>query len=826
MGCFRTCSDLAEIAVSTENSNVNKLACLAFLVALAASGAEHWAYQPPRASAPPPIKNTTLPANEVDRFILARIEHNNLTPAGDADKVTLVRRLYFDLIGLPPTPEQIDAFLNGRSPEAFARLVDQLLASPRFGERWGRHWLDVTRFAESVTLRGFIFKEAWRYRDYVIDAFNRDLPYDQFLREHVAGDLLPGGDVAEQQRRHIATTFLMLGNTNFEEQDKKQLEMDVVDEQLDVIGKGFLAQTITCARCHDHKFDPIPTRDYYAMAGILKSTKALEHENVSKWLELPLPVEPDAEARFREHEAKVAALQAQLKEAKARQAKTESSAVTAKKGMPVAPSELPGIVVDDKDARRVGAWVHSQYSKSYIGDGYVHDDNKDKGQKTITFQPELTRAGRYEVRLAYVHSPSRAPKVGVHILHADGETTIHINQKEPPGIDGRFSSLGQYRFEATGQGYVLLSNEDTSGHVIADAVQFIPVERLDALASRAPNTNAAEVKRLEAELKQLTDNGPKRPRYISVKESIDIGDIHINIRGSVRNLGDKVPRGFLQVASGASAPPVPQNESGRRELAEWLASRDNPLTARVMVNRVWHWLFGAGLVRTADNFGTTGEQPSHPELLDYLAVRLMDEGWSVKKLIKLLVTSRTYQLSSAASDSDPENRWFARMNRKRLEAECLRDAILQISGKLQHVAGGPTIKAGTAADYGYRFDEPLRSVYVPVLRNAIPEIFDAFDFADPNTVTGRRNTSTVAPQALYLMNHPWIAEQARSAAKEILNVAEGDRINFAWRSCLGRPPSDGERRLAMNRLRAGTPSEAWSEIFQGLFASMDFRYVE
>jgi hypothetical protein len=826
MACFRTCSDLAESAVSTDNSIVNKLACFGLLLALTASGADHWAYQPPKTSSPPSVKETNWPVNDVDRFILARLEQNGLVPARDANKTALLRRVYFDLIGLPPNPEQTDAFLNDGSPDAFTRLVDQLLASPRFGERWGRHWLDVTRFAESVTLRGFIFKEAWRYRDYVIDAFNRDLPYDQFLREHVAGDLLPGGDVAERQRRHVATTFLMLGNTNFEEQDKKQLEMDVVDEQLDVIGKGFLAQTITCARCHDHKFDPIPTRDYYAMAGILKSTKALEHENVSKWLELPLPVEPEAEAGFREHESNIAALQAQLKQAKARLAKTEGSAVTAKKGMPIAPSELPGIVVDDKDARRVGAWVHSQYSKSYIGDGYVHDDNKEKGQKTITFQPELTRAGRYEVRLAYVHSPSRAPKVGVHILHADGEATVYIDQKELPGIDGRFTSLGQYRFEANGQGYVLLSNEDTSGHVIADAVQFIPVEMLEALASRAPNTNAAEVKRLEAELKQLTENGPKRPRYISVKESEEVGDIHINIRGSVRNLGEKAPRGFLHVATRNSPPQIPQYESGRRQLAEWLASRDNPLAARVMVNRVWHWLFGAGLVRTTDNFGTTGEQPSHPELLDYLAVRFMDEGWSVKKLIKLLVASRTYQLSATALSGDPENRWLGRMNRKRLEAESLRDVILQISGRLQHMRGGPTIKAGTAADYGYRFDEPVRSVYVPVLRNAIPEIFDAFDFADPNTVTGRRNTSTVAPQALYFMNHPWIREQARSAAERVLNMSEPDRIDFAWRSCLGRPPAEGERRLVMNRLREGTPEEAWTEIFQGLFGSLDFRYVE
>ncbi len=270
----------------------------------AATGS-HWAYQPLQTVPPPAVQDSAWPANDLDRFILARLEAKGLRPVGDAERATLARRLAFALTGLPPTPRDIDRFVNDDRPEALGALVDKLLASPRFGERWARHWLDIVRFGESVSLRGFIFPEAWRYRDYVIDAFNEDRPYDQFLREQVAGDLLPASSLAEQQRQVVATTFLALGNTNFEEQDKQQLEMDFIDEQLDTLGKALLAQTIGCARCHDHKFDPIPARDYYALAGILRNATALEHANVSKWIELPLPLAPDDEARFAAQEAEL-----------------------------------------------------------------------------------------------------------------------------------------------------------------------------------------------------------------------------------------------------------------------------------------------------------------------------------------------------------------------------------------------------------------------------------------------------------------------------------------------------------------------------------------
>ena len=801
-------------------------------------GRKFWAYQPVKSVVPSSVTNVNWPRNDIDRFILARIEANNLKPTIDADRVTLVRRIYYDLLGLPPTPAQIDEFANANSPDAYTRLVDRLLASPQFGERWGRHWLDVARFAESMTLRGFIFKEAWRYRDYVIESFNNDRPFNQFLREQIAGDLLPSASLENQRRQVVATTFLALGNYNLEEQDKKQLVMDVVDEQIDVISKALLGQTVSCARCHDHKFDPIPTRDYYALAGILKSTRTLDHSNVSKWLEMPLPGTAAEEALFKKHEKAAGVLQAQIKAAK--EAKTLVSKI--EKPSRLAISSLPGIVVDDAKAKRVGEWTASQFSGHFVGDGYLHDANTDKGNKSLTFLPELPRAGLYEVRFAYTAGTNRAENVPVTVFSADGEKTLHVNERQAPVIDAHFISLGQFRFELNGQGFVIIGNEDTKGHVTADAVQFIPVEKAEAVPPpgappiAAPSKIPADdIKRLEAELKELNERGPARPMYMTVREESDINDTQIHVRGSVHNLGDKVPRGFLQIASHSAAPTLPVSQSGRLELANWISSESNPLTARVFANRAWHWLHGSGLVRTTDNFGTTGERPSHPELIDYLAARFVKEGWSVKKLVREIVLSRTYQLASVATaaqnKSDPENRFYSHANRRRLDAEQLRDTLLMAGGRLDLAIGGATIKPNTAADYAYKHTDTRRSVYTPVLRNSLPELFEVFDFADPSTVTGRRNTSTVAPQALYLLNHPFVHEQSLATAQLLLSqktlADDIQRINHAYRLSLGRLPTGAERQIALKHLAASAvnPTAAWTQLIQALFASPDFRYV-
>ena len=817
--------------------------------------AEHWSYQPIRKPTVPAVKDAAWARGDLDRFTLSAMEAKGIRPVNDADRITLIRRAYFDLLGLPPTPEQIDRFLSDKSPNAFEKLVDELLASPHFGERWGRNWLDVARFAESLTLRGFVLKDAWKYRDYVIDQFNQDRQFDQFMQEQVAGDLMANdpkstADLAARRRQMNGTTFLALGNNNLEEQDKAGLRMDVVDEQLDTFGKAFLGQTIGCARCHDHKFDPIPTKDYYALAGIFRNAKTLEHSNVSKWLEVPLPGDDGDSKEIKAHEAAVTALQDKIKQVRAVVAKT-TKVKKIGKPVPVKISDLAGIVIDDAQARKVGEWKISQFAPGFIGEGYASDVGEGKGEKTITFQPEALNAGKYEVRLAYTALDNRASNVPVTIFSADGDKTIKINQKEPPPIDGHFVSLGQYNFEKNGAGFVLVSNEGANGDVIADAVQFIPVAELaaiDAAAEKKDNTAAkagpaadqptAELKSLEAELKKLQAAAPKRETVVSVVEETKMEDAKIHIRGNVHNLGAEVPRGYLSAVEVKDVPSPSATESGRRELALWLAAKDNPLPARVTANRIWHWVMGQGIVRTVDNFGTTGESPSDLQLLDYLATQFVEQGWSVKKLVRQIVLSRTYQLDfrldPAAAAVDPENRLNWRSNRQRLDGESLRDAMLIVSGQLDKTMGGPTYKPGINADYNYKYTDVRRSIYIPQFRNSMPEMIEAFDAADPSMVSGRRNISTVAPQALFMLNHPFVLEQSQAAADRLLKEGPTDaaaRADLAYRWVLGRLPTDGERAVVLKYVQGfqGTGKTAerdsWTPIFHGLFASMDFRYV-
>lgn len=805
------------------------------------AGKEFWAYKPIQKPLVPTVKATDKARSNIDRFVLATLEAKGLAPAPEADRATLLRRVYFDLIGIPPTPEQVDAFVADKSPKAYEKVVDSLLASPRFGERWGRHWLDTARYAESTTLRGFVFKEAWRYRDYIIDSFNRDMPFDRFVTEQLAGDLLPAATVEDRRRQLVATAYLALGNHNLEEQDKLQLRMDVVDEQLDVISKGLLAQTITCARCHDHKFDPIPTRDYYSLAGILRNVQMLEDANVSKWIEVPLPAAGLDEATARKHEERLAALEARIKDLK-----------TMAKGAPAQPmpaavlavADVPGLVVDDAKAKKVGTWTASTSNKSYIGDGYVHDGNADKGDKTITFDPAIPATGKYEVWLAYSPGTNRAEAVPVTVFSAEGEKTITVDMKKTPPLEGRYLSLGTYRFERSGQSFVLVSNEGTKGFVTADAVTFIPAD--DAAARMAPPSApavkatltpiaaATELRRVEAELKALQTNGPKVAKSMSVVEEKKIEETKIHVRGNVHNLSEDAPRGFLRVAMTGPAPTMPKNQSGRLELANWIASKSNPLTARVIVNRAWLWLFGEGIVRTVDNFGTTGELPSDPALLDHLAAKFIEDGWSMKKLIREVVLSQTYRQSSRGDakmmTADPENRLLGRANRRRLDAECIRDAMLTVSGTMTNHAGGPSYPSTQATDYNYKVPSTVRSVYLPVFRNSIPDMLDAFDFANVSMTTGKRDASTVSPQALFMMNNPFVIEQAAASATRLLaEKYEGDdvRITRAYRLALGREPTAGERAVLSKFLADQTndPKAAWTTAFQALFASADFRFV-
>ena len=807
------------------------------------AGRKHWAYHPLKAPAIPKIRNTAWPSNDIDCFILARLEATGLSPGADAEKIVLVRRLYFDLIGLPPTPEEITRFVDDPSPKAYENLVDSLMASPRFGERWGRHWLDVARYAESMSLRGRLLKHAWRYRDYVIDAFNDDLPYDQFLRQQLAGDLLKATSVDAQRRNLIAMTYLMMGDALLENQDKSQLDMDYVDEQLDAIGKGMLAQTIACARCHDHKFDPIPTRDYYAMAGILKNVQWLKHGNVSNFMEKPLPISEETKRGLEIHDASVARLKSEINTLKPK--------VTGKGLPPVQAKDLPGIVVDNTDAKATGRWAKSSGVPNHVGSEYLYSNTS--GSKVV-YPVKFPKGGKYVVRISGAQHPNRAPKALVTVLHNGGSKSFRLDQRKSPGAfnkagsDGYFQSLGFYEFPSGQWDAVEISTKGGGGLVVADAVQFLPVDNdgkvtIPQLSQQGKELSPAEQKELKARMAKLTTDlsalQKRKPAPEMVNSAVEKKkptDMKIHVRGNIYQLGAIAPRGVLQVANYGPVPKMPTNASGRLELADWVTDPANPLTARVMANRVWQWLIGEGLVRTVDNFGTRGESPSHPELLDHLAVQFVQQGWSVKKLIRAIALSKTYRLSSARGEQpeDPENRLLAHMNHRRLDAEALRDTMLSVGGTLKLEMGGATFPASLKTDVGFQFEAPRRSVYVPVFRSSLPELFEVFDFANSSLVTGRRTLSTVAPQALFMMNHPFVRTQAKLAAERLLGDSqpkEEDRIDHAYLRILGRHATVAEIALSQKFLKSVIDttekgqSEAWTQMVQSLFSTIDFRYV-
>ncbi len=865
---------------------------------------EHWSYRPLDIASIPTVPQEYLDGdnfqrdnaarNALDAFLLRGISEQDIPLATEAEAGSLLRRVSYDLHGLPPSPEQVTSFtaaVAAGEPDAFEREVDRMLASPRYAERMARRWMDVARYAESLTLRGFVLPQAWRYRDYLINAFAEDRPFDLFAQEQIAGDLMNSSDAARREQEIVATAFLALGNTNLEEQDKEQLEMDYIDEQLEVIGRVFMAQTIGCARCHDHKFDPIPQRDYYALAGIFKASQALKHENVSKWIEKPLPVDPEMETRFVAAEKQLT--QVKLQEEKLNKQLGKKTTGKVEGGLKA--TSLPGLVIDDVDAIKVGEWKESSTIGPYVGSFYVHDLNDRSTPKSITFEPKegALPPGDYQVRFAFTASDNRTSKAKVQIFSADGDKTVIVNQKEPATEDGMWFNLGTYHFEKNGQAFVLITNEDADGHVVVDAIQFLPTDdaaakqlakdNKDAKSVAAPTETAtnkkprkakatAETKdstvatadaaeadksaqqaAMEKELKALKSERAKleqfmatRPQAITIDEQLPARDLPINIRGNVHNVGAVVPRGFLKCAEFEEPPKFGEDTSGRRELARWLTDNRHPLTARVYANRLWHWTMGVGLVRTVDNFGTTGEQPSNAQLLDYLAGQLMSHDWSTSYVMRSLVTSAAYRRSTHADERslelDPENRLFARAVRKRLDVESMRDSMLAISGELDFPGRQSTLKNGVKEDYRYTHLPQYRSVYQPVLRNSLPELYEAFDFPNPSISSGTRSQSVVSPQALAMMNSPWILARASHTARrwmgqfDVLSQASVSKqdwdklLDSMFLEVLGRAPSDIERYASHALIEELEASKSDREqivtrLVHGIFASIDFRYL-
>ncbi len=815
-------------------------------------GRSFWSFRPIANPDPPVVDNTDETLTEIDRFIQAKQHERGLTQNPPAAPADLARRAYFTLIGLPPTPEQVDAFAADRRPDAFERLVDELLQSPHFGERWGRHWLDVARFAESSGGgRTLLFKDAWRYRDYVIEQFNADTPFDQFVREQIAGDLLDTDSPSQRSQQLVATAFLALGPTNYEQQDKQLLRYDVIDEQIDTLGKAFLGMTLSCARCHDHKFDPVPTADYYALAGIFKSTRTLFNytDNVARWVDTPLPLEGDAAETVAAAEAQRNQLKPRLDRLEAeRRVRTQDIVSPPKPGLPKLDRHFPGLVLDDMKAEAYGEWKFSQFSQNYLNEGYLHDGNERKGYKSLTFETQIPLSGQYEVRIAYSELANRSTRTPVTVGHAGGELKILVDQQKPPSQYGRFHSLGQFRFEAGSTPFVQVTNENTDGYVVVDGIQWLLVEEDPSSAPSNPDERlkqlSAAIKKQEKALAPVNKILKARPLAMTVKEDPKPSDSAIRIRGVESRKGDIVPRGFLQVATFDGVPEIPDHASGRVELADWIVHPDNPLTTRVLANRIWTWLFGSGIVSSVDNLGTTGDAPSHPELLDYLAQRIQKNNWSLKTLIREIMLTRAWQASAApnpeAQAIDADNRLLASFPKRRLDAEQLRDAILAASGALDTTYLGPNIVGAgeinansTAAqnvEYNYIFEDTRRSVYTPAFRVNRHELFELFDFANANFTFGRRATSTVALQALYLLNNPFVIEQSEIAAKALLahDLDTNGQIEHAFKTTLGRSPTPNERQLVGQFLEDGQNESAltgWSSVFQSLFGSVDFRYL-
>ena len=656
--------------------------------AVTAEERDYWAFRPVKR---PDVPRTESPRHPIDAFLNVKLAAAGLAFADPADKRTLLRRITYDLTGLPPTPDEVETFESDPDPKAYERRVDRLLASPAYGEKWGRRWLDVVRYADSNGMdENLAYVNAWRYRDWVIRRFNEDVPYDRFVREQIAGDLIPGGTDDERHDRIIATGHLVFGPKMIAEDDPVKMRMDIVDEQLDTVGQAFLGLTFGCARCHDHKFDPISAADYYGLAGMFASTKTMQnYKVVAVWNERPLGT-PEAKAAVAVFDARLTALQNDVK--------------TAQKP------------------------VHA----GLLG--------------------------------------SAAATARLNRLKSD----VAAHEKARPAVP------------------LAMAVEDDKGE-----------------------------------------------------------DLAIHLRGNHLTLGPVVPRRFPRVLAGDRPLGLGADRSGRKELAEWMASPGHPLTARVMVNRLWAGHFGTGLVRSTDNFGRLGDRPSHPELLDWLAAEFVARGWSIKAMHRLMVTSAAYRQSSVptpmALATDPDNRLLSHARVRRLDAEEIRDGMLATAGLLDRTAGGQLLNAtprqyvnSTASKNYDGYSIPRRSVYLPVIRSGLFDVFQTLDFPDPSVPNGQRTATTIPTQALFMLNSSLADQTAAALAKFVRAAAMDDvgRVRVAFRRVYARSPTEAERGRVLAFLNAdeGEAEAArssdereqltWRGVCRVLLASNEFVFVD
>ncbi len=927
--------------------------------------ASHWSFQPLQGPEPPAVHDTSWPRTPIDRFLLAKLEAEGLTPAPDADRRTLIRRLTFDLTGLPPTPVEIDAFLNDTSPEAYERLVERLLASPRYGERWARHWLDLVRYAETAGHEfDYDTPDAWRYRDYVIRAFNADLPYDRFVVEHIAGDLL------EAPRRHptegfnesiLGTGFYFLGEGTHSPVDVREDEVLRIDNQIDVLSKTFLGLTVACARCHDHKFDAISTADYYALSGYLQSSrhqhafidppdrigaKVAELRSLKGSLTPHLTeIAPDTAERVTAYLLKAresepmpgrdhtvlgrvtAALSAKtsgtwtdrrrqvIEEMRTRQDRVASSTVLFEDfdGPTFDGWFVSGDAFGDRPSR-AGDWRWTSDGPEPVPPGRAHS-----GLVSERLQGVLrSRTFPIEHKFIHVRATGKHGRINLVIdgfekIRAPiyGALTFGVEFESPPrwyAIDVSMW-VGHKAYIEIGDGATVNYTGGTSsyfpgdGYIAVDEIRFsddpaapdapdrVTLAMLDGPEAATPETMADRFGREIGALQERWRSGQFGDRpddaalFEAFGELVQLGvitlgeppadlanryreieatvppptlalaitdgtgeDEHVHLRGNYRTPGELAPRRFLEAIAGGDQP-APERGSGRLELARRMIDPSCPLTPRVMVNRIWQHHFGKGIVATPDDFGAMGEPPTHPELLDWLARRFVAEGWSIKRMHRLIVNSHAYRMQSTKADPeaeriDPANRWLHRANVRRLEAEAIRDAMLAVSGSLDSTQFGPSVPPhltpfmegrGRPGHSGPLDGDGRRSLYINVRRNFMTPMLLAFDYPPPATTMGRRNVSNVPAQALTLLNDPFVIEQARRWADRVTAVPKRSPesiLDQMYLSAFGRPPTEAERDRALAFLDEqarshGEPDDprAWADLAHVLLNVKEFLYI-
>ena len=756
----------------------------------------HWAFKPVLMPSIPPVKSSWI-GNQVDKFVLKRLQDQGWKPSGRADRRTLIRRATMDLTGLMPTFGEVRSFEADDSPDAWAKLLDRLLASPHYGERWGRHWLDVARYADNKGYVGVgvdrLYSYSYTYRDYVVRAFNEDLPYDQFIIEQIAADSL---ELGKDKRALAAMGFLTLGRRFLNRED------DIIDDRIDVVTRGLMGFTVTCARCHDHKYDPIPTADYYSLHGVFASSDEPK--------DMPLLGEDSVPPRHGEY----------LKE-KAKREKAIQDLIrdTYQKGLAKLRSRAGEYMLAVHQAKTqklnrdgLDKWLTQEKLNVVAFENWKRALAKWKAEKHPVFLAWHRQDGEGNPLIARKENMNSQAEVYGKLFQKVDQQWMEQQKSNPLN-----PALNDKHLEAIRQ---VLYSKDTP----ATVPEKLKEENRNSLLFGVRN----QIKGMRSKLSKLAATHPGAPpRAHVLKDKVKPVEPYIYIRGGRGNRGPKVARQFLEHLSKNRKPFI--KGSGRLELAKAIADSDNPLTARVLVNRVWAQHFGQGLVRTPSDFGLRALPPSHPQLLDYLAFRFVNEGWSIKKLHRWIMSSSTYQQSSNGRvgylEIDPSNRLLWKMNRQRLSFEALRDAVLQVSGQLDLTLGGRPVRIEVHPTSN------RRTIYGFIDRQNLPPFFRVFDFANPDTHCPERYENIVPQQSLYLMNSPFILDQSKKTSQLVAENADFEQaqIKVLYHRMLQRDPEAIEIVDALRFVNAspeGGQSKAFSQLAQILFLSNEFRYLD